>query len=100
VAVSVDGKVTTPKTYGRAAAHEIRHTGGLPHPWMASENKDLGIYDVDQSNKANKKVVKANLMNSDENPNSSLGGTAGTTVTTDQLGVINKMVQKQQPKKP
>ena len=99
LAVTVDGVRTTPSGYSRAGTHELGHTGGLPHPWMASENSALKIKDADQSNPANKTTVKNNLMNSDENPISGMRSTKGTQVTKDQIKSIIQTVSKQQPKK-
>ncbi len=98
LAVSVDGVKTNPSGYSRAGTHELGHSGGLPHPWMASENAALKIKDADQSNKANKQTVKNNLMNSDENPSSAMGSTKGAQVTQDQIRAIIQIVSKQQPK--
>ncbi len=98
LAVTVDGVKTKPNGYSRAGTHELGHSGGLPHPWMASENAALNIKDADQSNKANKQTVKSNLMNSDENPVSGMGSTKGTQVTQDQIRTIIQTVSKQQPK--
>ncbi|HEY9704642.1 MAG TPA: hypothetical protein V6C58_19530, partial [Allocoleopsis sp.] len=96
VAVSIDGKPRTQEDINRTASHELGHSGGLYHPW----NKENDIEDIKQgSPNVSNETIKANLMNSNENPKLKSMATKGTEVTKGQMEKIKGTVEKQQPKK-
>lgn len=48
VGITQDGEAIGAANYSRSGAHEIGHSGGLPHPWMTFEMGSLNILDVIQ----------------------------------------------------
>ena len=94
---------------GVTIAHELCHRLGLAHPWQISE-KSLDLQkDASQIHKDkletdwgfNDKMVKTNLMNSDENPNSELKfdrSNPGINLTLGQRNSIENKVQSEQQK--
>jgi hypothetical protein len=94
--VTLDGVKLDITEIGKTGAHELGHTGGLPHPW----DKKASGTDVDQNAKdANLPAIKNNLLNSDENPKRDMRNSKGTNITGDQLKQIKNNVESQQPKK-
>lgn len=101
VSVSLDGQAINAAGYSRSGSHEIGHTGGLPHPWMTSENLALGITDVNEKDvnertiRGNKKYIENNIMNSQE-AGASYPNASGTEIRETQLQSMTNTVNKGQ----
>jgi RHS repeat-associated protein len=74
IALTMDGKVIPEAKLPATMNHEGGHSASLSHPWSLRADEKLAYPELDQKNPAtmNKKKIKNNLLNSDENKNEKL----------------------------
>ncbi len=81
------------------AVHELGHTGGLPHPWDKESPPDISqpnsIKKARKLNIDQRKKIRKNIMNSEDNRVPFLQGYPGNDITPGQLRMIKEITEKE-----
>jgi len=93
IGLTIDGNPVPDNDLIETMQHEAGHSAGLNHPWKLSQLEKSLFPKLDQ-NGANRdtKLIKVNLMNSDENTDPSLKGN-GDMLLDSQQEFINRNIR-------
>jgi RHS repeat-associated protein len=99
VGITLNGKQQDQGDINYTFNHEVGHTAGLQHPWESKLSDISQPGDVSKLTPQQRKDIKSNLMNSQENPTRSLRNSNGSNITPGQIKKVTETIENQQPSK-
>ena len=94
IGITMDGALVKEEEFKETSVHEAGHAGGINHPWNLSPleanhpSENLSVINQNNPTTADKKAIKENFMNSNENPDANYRSNGGERVLFKQLYLI------------